>query len=268
MAIKSSDIDSACPLVLAIGGHDPSGAGIHADIETCAALGCMAISIITALTTQNTASVYHVLPTDPAEIRRQIVVLLEELEIDVCKIGLVPTKETSKMLGTLFGRELEGCSLILDPILSAGSGNDLSCEDTREAVLTDLVPHAALITPNGHELRTLTNCSDVEEGILKLRRAGAKAVLVTDSENERSRIINRFYPVDSVPEEFEIERIPGTYHGTGCTLASAVACYCAVGMPLRTAVVNAQEFTNSSVAAAHNFGAAQAIPNRFSAFSR
>jgi len=265
---KSDEHNCSCPLVLTVGGHDPSGAGLHADIETCAALECMAVSIVTALTTQNTAFVYRVIPTDPVEIRRQIVTLLDELEIDVCKIGLVPTRAASKMLGTLFSDELDGCPLILDPVLSAGSGGDLSCEDMRESILTELVPHATLVTPNESELQALTSCSDAEQGILKLRQAGAKAVLVKDCENNRRCITNRLYLPDRLPEVFEMRRFPGTYHGTGCTLASAVACYYAVGMPLRTAVANAQTFTHSSVAAAHKFGASQAIPNRFSTFTR
>ena len=97
-----------CPLVLTIGGHDPSGAGIHADIETCAALGCMAVSIVTALTTQNTASVFKVTPVDPEEIRAQILTVLQEFEIGACKIGLVPTAAISQMLAELLTRELDG----------------------------------------------------------------------------------------------------------------------------------------------------------------
>ena len=252
-----------CPLVLAIGGHDPSGAGIHADIETCAALGCMAVSIVTALTTQNTASVFKVTPVDPEEIRDQILTILQEFEIAACKIGLVPTAAISQMLAELLTHELDGRPIVVDPVMRAGSGDSLALDDMRDPLMAELIPHAELLTPNASEVEVLTNCSDLENGISKIHQSGCQAVLVTDAGNDRDLIVNRLYLRDTAPEDFEMKRFGGSYHGTGCTLASASACKLAQGLPLRACVAQAQEFVHGAVVNAHQFGASQAIPNRF-----
>ena len=255
--------NNACPLVLAIGGHDPSGAGIHADIETCAALGCMAVSIVTALTTQNTASVRKVTAVDPKDIRDQILTVLQEFKISACKIGLVPTAATSEVLAGLLTGELSGCPIVVDPVVHAGSGDRLALEDMRESLLADLVPHAELLTPNAHEVEVLTRCTSLEDGVSRLRHSGCQAVLVTDVGSDSDLIVNRLYLRGTPPEAFEMKRFSGTYHGTGCTLASAIACNRAMGLPLRTSVVKAQKFVHHAVVNAHQLGAPQAIPNRF-----
>lgn len=254
-----------CPLVLAIGGHDPSGAGIHADIETCAALGCMAMSIVTALTTQNTASVIKVTPVDPEDIRAQILALLQEFKIGACKIGLVPTAAISQMLAELLTHEFHGIPIVLDPVVRAGSGDSLALDDMRKSLMAELIPRADLLTPNASEVEVLTSCSDLEDGVAKLHESGVQAVLVTDAVRDRNRLVSRLFLRDTASEDFEMERFNGTYHGTGCTLASAIACKLASGLPFRISVAEAQAFVHTAVQNAHKFGASQAIPNRFAA---
>jgi hydroxymethylpyrimidine/phosphomethylpyrimidine kinase len=251
------------PLILTIGGHDPSAAGIQADIESCAALGCMAISIVTALTIQNTAVVRRVIPSQPEDVRDQIRTVLEEFEPDGCKIGLVPNSAIAEIIAGILKIELNGCPKVVDPVIRAGSGGALAMDDMASTLVRDLVPLADVITPNADEVRALTGCDDLSQGVLQLQHTGCQSILVTDTVPDQELIINEFYIRDAAPERFELKRFPGSYHGTGCTLATAIACHRAIGRSIRDAVAEAQHFVHSAVREAHRFGGSQAIPNRF-----
>ncbi len=223
----------------------------------------MAVSIVTALTTQNTASVHKVTPVESEDIRDQILTVLQEFEISACKIGLVPTAATGKVLGEILMRELGECPIIVDPVVRSGSGDHLALEDMREPLMAELFPHAELLTPNAAEVAALTNCIDLTDGVSALQRSGCAAVLVTDATADDDLIVNRLFLGDAAPEDFEMKRVSGAYHGTGCTLASAIACKRATGLPLRAGVTQAQDFVHGAVVSAHQLGASQAIPNRF-----
>lgn len=251
---------AAC--VLVIGGHDPSGAGIQADIETCAALDCLALSVVTALTTQNTAGLHGYRSTDPHELLRQVALLAGEFPLAACKVGMVPDRDMAKAVVELCDGILRGLPLVVDPLLQAGSGAALAGDDMRAGWL-DLIARANVITPNRAEACTLSGCSTVADAARTLLAQGAGSVLITDTESTAETIVNLLFEARAAtPVRYAMARFPGEYHGTGCTLASAIACGLARGLAADAAIAQAQAFVHRAVARAHQLGARQAIPNR------
>ncbi|MGE4617389.1 MAG: hydroxymethylpyrimidine/phosphomethylpyrimidine kinase [Gammaproteobacteria bacterium] len=219
-----------------LGGHDPSAAGVQADIETCAALGRLALSVVTALTTQNTAIVHKVIPSRPEDVSDQIRTGLDEFKPDACKIGLVPNSAISAVIAGILKNELRDCPTVIDPVTKAGSGGSLALVDMIDALMSYLIPLAEVLTPNAGEVRALTSCDDLEHRASRLRLTGCESVLVTDAEGGKEVLINQLYIRDEPPERHEMKRLRGSYHGTGCTRATAIACHRAAGLSIRDAV--------------------------------
>ena len=249
-------------LILCVGGHDPSTAGIQADIETCAAFDCLALTVVTAWTTQNTAAVSKVQPAAPDDVVNQIRALLADFRIDACKLGLVPTVAIGERLAQLFEHELRSCPLIVDPLLIAGSGDRLVQEDMTAVFMRRLLPRAAVCTPNVDEALRLSGSDNLPAAVRTLLATGCNAVLVTDTQPRAADIINQLYIGAQADQSFAMERYAGDYHGTGCTLATAIACGLATRRPLHTAVVAAQQFVHAAVAQAWHPGSRQHIPRR------
>ena len=250
------------PVVLCIGGHDPSTAGIQADIETCAAFDCLALTVVSAWTTQNTATLRRVVPAAVDEFMVQIALLREEFPIHACKVGLLPTVAHCERLADLFAGPLADCPLVIDPLLRAGSGGVLVQEAIESAFLARLLPHATVVTPNRQEVLHFGAVNDVATAVARLLASGCRAVLLTDAFADGKDIVNQFHLRDGTSESFTMARYPGDYHGTGCTLASAIACGLADGRSLRNAVVEAQNFVHTAVARAWRPGSRQPIPRR------
>ncbi len=249
--------------ILIASAHDPSGAGLQADIETCRALECYPATIITGLTVQNTRKLCSVQNISAHNFRIQIEILLEEFSPQVCKVGLINSSNLMATLGDIVRKKLPNIPLIVDPILGSGSGMKLFSEKIIDGYLQHLTPLAELITPNLGELRLLSGSKDVVSGANFLLDQGCKSVLVTDIYPEKEIITNSLFSKIYGQETFEMDRYPGEYHGTGCTLSSAAACHLATGMDIRNAVRSAQIFTHAAVQYAHDFGWRQKVPNRF-----
>ena len=258
----SAHTSSRGRVILCIGGHDPSTAGIQADIETCVAFDCLALTVVTAWTTQNTAAVSKVQPAAPDDVVNQIRALLADFRLDACKLGLVPTIAIGERLAQLFEHELRSCPLVIDPLLIAGSGDRLVQDDMTNVFLRRLLPRATLTTPNRDEASRLTGCADPIAAAHALLATGCQAVLLTDSAPEQTQITNHLHSAGQSSESFTMERYSGDYHGTGCTLATGIACGLALQRPLRTAVINAQQFVHTAVAQAWRPGSRQHIPRR------
>lgn len=250
------------PIVLCIGGHDPSTAGIQADIETCVAFDCLALTVVSAWTTQNTATLCRVVPTPVDEVMAQIELLREEFPIHACKLGLLPTVAHCERLADSFAGPLAGCPLVVDPLLRAGSGGALVQEAIESAFLARLLPHATVVTPNRQEALYFGAAEDPQTAITHLLASGCRAVLLTDALADGRDIVNQLHSRDGRCESFTMARYPGDYHGTGCTLATAIACGLASGHSLREAVVEAQHFVHTAVARAWRPGSRQHIPRR------
>ncbi|MBX9607506.1 MAG: hydroxymethylpyrimidine/phosphomethylpyrimidine kinase [Gammaproteobacteria bacterium] len=263
MNVSSDSPRSTAPVVLCIGGHDPSGAGLQADIETCAALDCLALSVVTALTQQNTARVLAIQPQAATALFAQIELLLEDFSVDACKLGLLPTVAQIEALSVLLNGPLAGCPLVIDPLLRAGSGGDLVQERIEAAFIERLLPRATVLTPNRAEALHYAGCTESGDALTALMSKGCQAILLTDARPGGDTIENILQVAGEPTRSYAMARFDGEYHGTGCTLATAIACGLARGERLEVAVERAQAFVHRAVAEAWRPGSAQHLPRRY-----
>ena len=250
------------PLILCIGGHDPSGgAGIQADIESVNSLGGQALTLITALTCQDTHNIHELTPVPSTEFVRRMEVLLADVRPDAVKIGLVAHPDFVEPLSWLVDR-FTG-PVVLDPVLAAGGGFDTGDPALVEAIQHNLVPHATLVTPNHAEICRLTTPDDVDAGAAELIASGAEAVLLTGADVAvANQVENRLYVNDGPMRRFHWPLLPHRYHGSGCTLASACATRLALGDNVESAAERAQAFTWHALERATRPGSGQWIPGR------
>lgn len=245
--------------VLIIAGSDPSGgAGIQADIKTVTALGGYAAAAITALTVQNTRGVSSVHPIAPDVIRGQIMAVLEDIGADAIKIGMIGESGAAKAIAEVL-RENAAIPVVLDPVLIATSGDALAGEGVAGLILRDLAPLATIMTPNADEAAALTglpvdSADDLVPAGEALLRAGAKAALVKGGHLKGDVVTDALVTSDGA-ELFRNPRI-GTapLHGTGCTLASAIATGIAKGLDLQTATARAIDYVREAIRTAPRLG--------------
>lgn len=246
--------------VLIIAGSDPSGgAGIQADIKTVTALGGYAATAITALTIQNTTGVSAVHPVDPGVIGAQIKAVLDDIGADAIKIGMLGSADVVDLVAGMLAPIASDVPVVLDPVLVATSGDPLAGEGAAAAILNKLVSLAAIITPNTDEAGALTGASITSRSAMvaageALRAAGAEAALVKGGHMPGDEVADVLVRAEG-SLWFENPRIATTStHGTGCTLASAVAAGLALGRPREDAVTNAIRYVHEAIATAPGFG--------------
>jgi hydroxymethylpyrimidine/phosphomethylpyrimidine kinase len=252
------------PVVLVMAGHDPSGgAGIQADIETIACNGCHAISVITCLTAQNTAEFRKSIQIDPLEFMEQVEMVLADIFINSCKIGLITDTGILSAIEKVL-KKLKNVPVVLDPVISAGTGQKIVSKDIHLSMHDKLIPFTSIITPNSLEARELTGLDDLDAAGGELIKRGCKAVLITGAhEHEESKkIINTLYRKNQIIR-YEWQRLPGNYHGSGCTLSSGIAARLALGQDLQQAAEAAQEYTWQTLRHAIRYGNNQYHPDRF-----
>ncbi|TGY90439.1 bifunctional hydroxymethylpyrimidine kinase/phosphomethylpyrimidine kinase [Marinicauda algicola] len=246
--------------VLSIAGSDPSGgAGIQADLKTIAALGGYGATAITALTVQNTRGVTatHHVPADI--IAGQIEAVLSDIGADAIKTGMLATSSVIETVADTLGDRVAKIPLVIDPVMVASSGAVLVEEDALQAMKSVLVPRAFMLTPNAPEAEKLTGIvvEDVDsqraagEALLEM---GATHVLVKGGHIEGSQIIDLLVTPKGV-RLFTRPRIrTRNTHGTGCTLASAIAAFLARGLPVDQSVEKAGDYLHEAIARAPGFG--------------
>ena len=251
------------PLVLAIGGHDPcGGAGLQADIEAVAANGCRALTVATALTAQNTCGVQSINPQPAHQVLGQCRLLLEDSNIGVIKIGFLGSAAVAEAVADLL-EEHPNIAMVLDPVLTAGSGDNLADAVLHRTILGRLCPHCTLIAPNSPEARALTGRHDLEDCAKSLIDRGCAAVMITGTHENETQVTNRMYGLAGLLQSWSWPRLPGSYHGSGCTLAASVAAGLALGLRLSDAVDRAQDYTWTTLRHALRTGRCQFTPNRF-----
>lgn len=237
------------PVVLCFSGLDPSGgAGLQADIESIAALGGLAAVACTALTVQDSQRVYGFEPVSPDLIRRQAEAVLADLPVRAIKLGMLGNGAITDMVGDLLARHPQ-IPVVLDPVLIANSGGSLAADDLAQGLLR-LLPRATIITPNSIEARRLAEADDLEESVARLARLGARHVLLKGGHEPGERLVNRLYRGTERLHESSTPRLPGEFHGSGCTMASALAAGLAAGLDLVAAVRQAEAFVASALARA------------------
>ncbi|MDR3437948.1 bifunctional hydroxymethylpyrimidine kinase/phosphomethylpyrimidine kinase [Telmatospirillum sp.] len=246
--------------VLIIAGSDSGGgAGIQADIKTVTALGGYAATAITALTAQNTRGVFGVHDVPADFIVQQIDLVLDDIGADVVKTGMLSKPEAIEAIARALEQRSPRLPLVVDPVMVAKGGHKLLDDAAHAALLGRLIPMAWLVTPNLPEAEALTGLAvnDVDGMIAAgqvLMARGSKAVLVKGGHLVGPRLVDVLITADGV-ETFEQERIDTTStHGTGCTLASAIATGLAQDLPVKEAVARARRYVRQAILSAPGFG--------------
>lgn len=237
------------PVVLCFSGLDPSGgAGLQADIESVAALGGHAAVVCTALTVQDSQRVYRFEPVRPELIREQAEAVLADLPVRAVKLGMLGSGAIAGAVAELLGRHPD-IPVVLDPVLAANSGGSLAADDLAQGLFR-LLPRAAVITPNSIEARRLAECDDLDTAVARLAGLGAAHTLLKGGHEAGALLVNRLYRGTTLVHESRVTRLPGDFHGSGCTLASALAAGLAAGLALTDAVAQAEAFVGHVLARA------------------
>jgi len=257
------------PIVLAFAATDPSGgAGLQADILTLSSMGCHPLSVVTAVSVQDTVGVEELLPLDAEWIADQARCVLEDMPVSVFKIGLLGSVEIIAVIAEIVSDYPE-VPLVLDPILTSGRGDDLASDDIISAMRELLIPQATVLTPNSLEARRLAlEDSDeneypgLDECARRLLALGCEYILITGTHENTPEVVNTLYSQEGSVRSDAWQRLPGSYHGSGCTLASAIAATIANGLDISEAVRDAQEYTWQTLNTAYRPGMGQHIPDR------
>jgi hydroxymethylpyrimidine/phosphomethylpyrimidine kinase len=246
--------------VLIIAGSDSGGgAGIQADTKTCTALDVYSATAITALTAQDTLGVHAVHPVPTDFIRLQIRLCLQDIGADAIKTGMLGDSATIDAVCDTLAEYGRGLPLVADPVMVAKGGANLLASEAVETLKRRLLPFATIITPNLPEAEVLSgmaisNVEEMEAAAMMMLTLGVPAVLLKGGHLPGNRLVDLLATEDGI-EAFESERIETRHtHGTGCTLASAIAAGLAQGMGLRGAVVRARGFVQAALRAAPGLG--------------
>ena len=249
--------------VLIIAGNDPSGgAGICADIQAVTSLGCHPAPVITTLTVQDTGNALRVQTVDPDLVTAQITAVLNDMPVAAIKLGLLGSAAIGGAVASVL-TDFPGVPIVLDPVFIAGGGARLAEGALIEVYLHNLIARAAIITPNAQEIRLLVpGAESAEEFVAGLLALGCKHVLLKGGDENTPEVNNILFHEGGRSTRFSWERLHGKFHGSGCTLASAIAACLATGMSMQEAVYQAQLFTWHALQDSYSPGKGQAVPNR------
>ena len=270
----SSSMTRSCVLVFA--GLDPSGgAGIQADSQAIAAMGAHALPIVTTLTVQDNDRVYGITPVDPHIVQQQIEALINKIDIAAIKIGIVGSAAIAELIASCINTLRQNnpqLPVVLDPVLASGHGDDLTREDAIQ-IIASLRKLATLITPNTLEAHKLTqklthkqteqHTSEIQsiEQQADLLMQDSPHVLIKGGHAQDENVINRWFSQEQ-QRSWSWPRLQGEFHGSGCTLASAIAAGLAQGWSMETSLDKAQIYTQQALESAFAIAVGQLIPQR------
>ncbi len=268
--MSQSARESSPPIVLTFAASDPTGgAGLQADLLTLASMGCHPLSVVTALTVQDTAGVDDVLAIDADWIADQARTLLEDMPVAAFKLGFLGSVEAISVIAEIVS-DYPDVPLVLDPVIASGRGDQLADEEMIDALAQLLFPQTSVLTPNSLEARRLALDEDDEadrptlaECARRLIARGCEYVLLTGTHENTPQVENVLYGPRGIVRTDRWQRLPGSYHGSGCTLAAAVAANLANGLEVAEAARDAQDYTWQTLAAGFRPGMGQYIPDRF-----
>jgi hydroxymethylpyrimidine/phosphomethylpyrimidine kinase len=249
-------------ILICAGSDSGGGAGIQADIKTVTALGGYAMTAITALTAQNTLGVEAVMPVPADFIRSQMRAVLSDLGADVVKTGMLGETAAIVAIAETLAEMAPGIPLVVDPVMIAKGGTRLLAADAIVALKAMLIPRAALLTPNLPEAeallgRAIADVAAMRAAALDLRRLGAQAVLIKGGHLPGDRLFDVLAGPNGIMV-FEGERIQTRHtHGTGCTLASAIATLLGQGTAMAEAVIRARVYLIEAIRTAPGLGQGQ-----------
>ncbi|MBG52106.1 MAG: bifunctional hydroxymethylpyrimidine kinase/phosphomethylpyrimidine kinase [Rhodobiaceae bacterium] len=247
-------------LLIVAGSDSGGGAGIQADIKTATMFGTYAMTAVTAITVQNTLGVQDVLPLEPALIVAQMRAVLDDIGADVVKTGMLHSSAVIEAVAAELDAR-EGLQLVVDPVMIAKGGASLLQAEAIQVLRNFLVPQATLLTPNmpeaealtGHPVRTLDDQKRAGDALMGL---GPQAVLVKGGHgcDDAGQVHDVLVTADSL-EVMSSPRIDSVHtHGTGCTLASAIAALLAQGAPMREVVSIGRDYVHDAIRTAPGFG--------------
>lgn len=259
------------PCVMTFSATDPSsGAGLQADVLTLASIGCHPVSVLTGYTVQDTTGVENLTALDAEWVNDQARTILEDVKVSAFKLGVLGSVENIAVVAEIMADYPE-VPLLIDPILTSGRGDEFSNDEMQAAMCELLFPQATLITPNSIEARRLAfydegeevKYSSLEESALRLLAMGSEYVLITGTHERTTDVVNMLYGTEGLIQEYHWERLKASYHGSGCTLTSAIAACLAHGLTMQEALQEAQEYTWQTLKNAFRPGMGLYIPDRF-----
>lgn len=241
-----------CPVLTIAGSDSGGGAGIQADLKTFAALGCYGTSAITAITAQNTRGItdVHIIP--PAMIQSQIRAVMDDIQPLAVKIGMLPDEATVQVVADTL-KSYKQTPVILDPVIRSSSGKQLASNKALHAMKELLLPVVTLLTPNLYETtllsgKEISDLNDMQIAAEALLDSGSRAVLVKGGHLDGAELYNIYADQGGERKTFAYPFIAtSNTHGTGCTLASAIAAYMARGQSLIEAIGSAGQYVNIAI---------------------
>jgi hydroxymethylpyrimidine/phosphomethylpyrimidine kinase len=253
---------SCPPIVLTFAASDPTGgAGLQADVLTIAARGCHPLSVVTALTAQNTRGVEGLRAVESDWVEKQARTLLAEMPVAAFKLGVLGSAANAAAIARILAAHAQ-VPVVVDPVLTSGRGDALADDNLLSALREEVIPRATLVTPNSVEARRLAGRPQLADCPPRLLEMGCKYVLVTGTHEDTEEVVNTLYGKDGVVRADRWPRLPGSYHGSGCTLASAIAAALARGLDLGSAVQDAQAYTWKALERGFRPGTGQFLPGR------
>ena len=247
-------------VLICAGSDSGGGAGIQADIKTVTALGCFAATAITALTSQNTKGVFNVLDVPTSFLRQQMTVVLEDIGADVIKTGMLHNAEVIRTISNILESLGDSSSLVVDPVMVAKGGHSLLQASAVDALKSELIHKADVLTPNIPEAEVLagieiTSVDDMRRAGEYLLDMGPKSVLIKGGHLTDDTLTDILL-TQSEEKFYSSPRLKTVHtHGTGCTLASAVAAGIAQGLELHLATERARKYVFEAIRSAPGFGA-------------
>lgn len=270
LRVSPLTMSESFPLVMSFAATDPSGgAGLQADLLTISSMGCFPLSVVTAITVQDTVGVEEVLPMEADWVVDQARAMLEDVPVAAFKMGLIGSVENIAAMAEVLA-DYPDVPFVLDPVLASGRGDELADEEMLSAMRELLVPQCTIVTPNSMEARRLAANDDDDEDVelslaecaKRILAMGCEYVLITGTHEQTQQVINVLYSERGIVRSDRWTRLPNTYHGSGCTLASAIASLLALGVEVPDAVKEAQEYTWQALSAGFRPGMGQYIPDR------
>lgn len=265
--MTSDPVQGSPPVVLTFAPSDPSGGtGLQADVLTLASMGCHPLSVVTALTVQDSRGTEGVLAIEAEWVADQARSLLEDMPVDAFKIGALPSVEVIAAIAEVLS-DYPDVPLVLDPSLASGRTETHLGDAAMHALRDLLVPQTTIATPNGHELRLIVGEDEDEDPSVadcagRLVEAGCEFVLVTGTHEGTRDIVNTLYGKGGVVRSDSWARLPGPFKGAGGTLSAAIAAMLANGLELAEAVREAQDYTWNALRKAYRPGMGQFLPDR------
>lgn len=250
-------------IVLCLSGFDPGGgAGVLADAAAIQAAGAHPVSVITALTVQDTRNVRTVTAVDLDWFQDALDTLLDDVQVDAVKIGLLgQARQLPVIVSALAALRVP---VVCDPVLRAGGGSVLVDAGLQAEFEDLLLPKVDILTPNAAEARRLVpEARDLEAAGERLLARGAGRVLITGGDEPGDRVENLDCAPGRPARRLQWPRLPGDFHGAGCTLAAGIAARLALGQTPDSALLEAQNWTRRTLAGAFPIGRGRRIPNRF-----